>query len=332
MTTEAPTFSVVIETENLATAESGALSRTLEALEAQELSVRRANEVILVNSGRVGGHAVERLEARHPWLTAHSAPGADYYATKMLGARRATGEVVVFCDSDCAYARGWLRELLAPFRDDPEVEVVSGETATDETGLYGAAMRMTYIFPPFSGRKRLYSAPAYMMNNVAFRRRFLLEHPIPLELPVHRGNCLLHGRALQRAGTTLWMSPNARSVHPPPETPRHFVNRFVQLGRDAYRVQQIEGQLAGAPASSPAGLALSRARIFAGKLARALRRASSRRTEAPLTFHRALAASPLAAASLALYAVGLFSASSSPPSANPSPPSANPSSEPKRWA
>jgi glycosyltransferase involved in cell wall biosynthesis len=230
-----PSFSMVLETENLANADINGLSESLKSLANQELSPECAHEVLIIDSGDVPAEKLEQLREQYPWLTVRQAPlGTGYYDAKMLGAKLATGDIVIYCDSDCIYETNWLKNLLIPFAQNGEIQVVGGETTTQAKGIYGTAMALTYIFPQYSGQTTLQKNSQYFLNNVAFRREFLLKYPIPLELALYRGNCLIHAYNLRASGYTIWRQPQARAIHAPPSSLSHFFWRFLLIGHDYY--------------------------------------------------------------------------------------------------
>jgi glycosyl transferase family 2 len=247
-----PSFSLIIETENLANADLGGLSLALASIDRQEIRPESANEVLIVDSGDLPADRLAELRRRHGWLRVHQAPAAtSYYQAKMLAAGLATGEIVVFCDSDCVYEPGWLRHILRPFQAS-DVDVVAGETRTGGDGLYGAAMGLTYIFPPFSGEVELQPTARYFLNNVAFRRSFLLGHPFPTGLGLYRGDCAIHAQRLRRQGHRIWLQPLARASHAPPNGLDHFFWRFLIIGHDMRRQNGILAET-GDPEAERAG-------------------------------------------------------------------------------
>ncbi|MGI0491807.1 glycosyltransferase [Alkalinema pantanalense CENA528] len=251
---EWPTFSMILETENLATADPQGLMKSLASLASQNPSPSLANEVLLIDSGDTPAELLANLQQQYPWLLVKSAPlNTEYYAAKMLGAEWATGEIVIYYDSDCVYDRQWLHRLLASFRN-PDVQVVAGETTTNGVGIYRTAMALTYIFPQYSGASELQPVSQYFLNNVAFRRSFLLDNPIPTNLPLYRGNCVLHAQKLLAAGHTIWRNPQARSLHAPPNGWNHFFWRFLLIGHDLYWQKQL---LAENPQSTRSSQALT---------------------------------------------------------------------------
>jgi glycosyltransferase involved in cell wall biosynthesis len=227
-------FSIVLETENLETADLAGLLRSLASLEAQDPPPTAANEVLLIDSGDIPETLLAQLCQQYPWIKVCPAPpGTEYYQAKMLGAELATGEIIVYYDSDCIYAPDWMRKILDPF-SQPEIQVVAGETTTNGVGIYGTAMALGYIFPQYSGRTELTSGKSYFLNNVAFRRSFLLSHPIPTDLPLYRGNCAVHAHELVQSGVTIWQQPLAQVLHSPPNGLDHFFWRFLLIGHDYY--------------------------------------------------------------------------------------------------
>lgn len=228
-------FSIVLETENLETADLNGLIRSLSSLAAQDPPPTEANEVLLIESGDIPEGLLTQLCQQYPWIKVCPAPaGTKYYQAKMLGAELATGDIIVYYDSDCIYESGWMRKILTPFSRSPEVQVVAGETTTSGVGIYGTAMALGYIFPQYSGLTELTPGKSYFLNNVAFRRSFLLQHPIPTNLPLYRGNCAIHAHELVESGVTIWQQPQARVLHAPPNGLDHFFWRFLLIGHDYY--------------------------------------------------------------------------------------------------
>jgi glycosyltransferase involved in cell wall biosynthesis len=148
-----PSFSIVLETENLANADLEGLTNALSSLVQQDCSPEQAKEVILIDSGDAPPTLLEQLSDRYPWIKIHPAPpSTGYYKAKMLGAELATGEIVVYADSDCLYEPHWLRTILTSFADHPERQIVAGETTTRGWGPYGTAMATIFAQVPDSCR------------------------------------------------------------------------------------------------------------------------------------------------------------------------------------
>lgn len=238
-----PSFSIIIETENLASAELEGLYRSLDSIASQDLSPELAKEVLILESGDVPEEMMEQLIKKYPWLSLRRiSADVDYYAAKMKGVSLTTGEVIILADSDCVYQQNWLRNLLSPFIEDNKnnVNVVAGETRTSAKGAYGLAIALTYIFPPYSNSNNLEKTQYYFCNNVAFRRSFLTKYPIPVNLPIYRGNCVIHANSLIKQGETIWKQPKSRACHAAPNGGAHFFWRFLLYGYDALRIYHLK--------------------------------------------------------------------------------------------
>ena len=135
-----PTFSVVVETENLAVEGPEALQRCLDSLMQGAVDLTRAREVVVTDSGDLDPDGEERIRSRFPFLRILPLPAdTGYYEAKMRGADATSGEVVVFCDSDLTVEPGWVDAMLRPFRDRPDIGLVAGETSLTVTGPYTLA-------------------------------------------------------------------------------------------------------------------------------------------------------------------------------------------------
>ncbi|HIK18962.1 MAG TPA: glycosyltransferase family 2 protein [Leptolyngbyaceae cyanobacterium M33_DOE_097] len=235
-----PTFSIILETENLTNADIRGLERSLNCLARQTPAPTNANEVFLIDSGDTPRELLKILCQKFDWLQVLTVrPGTTYYQAKMVGAEQATGEVIVYYDSDCLYNDNWLSLILQPFTLGNEIQIVAGETMTLGRGPYGTAMSLVYIFPQFTHETELTTTRHYFLNNVAFRRDLLLRHPIPTDLPLYRGNCVVHAHDLTHQGYTIWKQPLAKTLHAPPNGFSHFLWRFLLIGYDYYWQKEI---------------------------------------------------------------------------------------------
>jgi glycosyltransferase involved in cell wall biosynthesis len=243
-----PSFSIVLETENLSNTDFEDIFRCLDSLDSQDISPTNANEVLLVESGDAPPDLIEKLRVSYPWITIHQVgPETGYYESKMYGSRYVTGEIVVFCDSDGTYQPGWLKNLLLPFIGNSDIQIIAGETSMAVTGSYSLAMVLIWAFPPFSHREELYESHDYLANNVAFRRDFLIRYPIPSGIPIYRGNGMIHAAELRRKGYKIWKQPKALNIHPlPPKGLLRYFWHFLISGHDWFIWKQLSS-------SSPAG-------------------------------------------------------------------------------
>lgn len=222
-----PSYSIVVETENLANGDLSDLEACLDSIRSQQVSLRPA-ALIIVNSGQVAPAILDDLSRRYADLTIHtSATPLDYYEAKLAGLRQATTDVVVFADSDLRYEPGWLSTLLAPF-GDPNVSFVTGETRIEISGPYTFSVATTWLFPRRYGTG---PAPSLIANNCAVRRDALVAHPFPVGLRLYRAQVRLHGRQLQRRGIAI-TRVRARGWHAPPAGAGEWALRYLVSGAD----------------------------------------------------------------------------------------------------
>ncbi|MGC8712490.1 MAG: glycosyltransferase family 2 protein [Leptodesmis sp.] len=299
-------FSVIVETENLSSAELDGLCRSLDSIAAQDLPPATAREVLILESGDVPQELIDRLSQDYSWLTIRSIEAdTDYYAAKMKGVALTTGEIIVFADSDCIYEPNWLSSLLRPFSEDDSIQVVAGETRTSAAGPYALGISLTYIFPPFSEKDTLEKTSYYFCNNVAFRRQFLLQQPIPTEMAIYRGNCSIHASSFTKQGTPIWKQPQARACHAAPNGKAHFFWRYLLLGYDAlmiYRLRRTDGKEAAVHPIADLFVCLALALL---KVKVALQRLITLLIEQPGRLVYLPLAIPIALASLLLFWAGL---------------------------
>jgi GT2 family glycosyltransferase len=248
MNTPPPTtFSIVIETDNLALVDLDELRACLATLDRQGAVLHQADGIFVADGGTVPTALLQELTSRYPWLTILRADaGASYVALKMAGTLETHSDLIIFCDGDVQYEPGWLAALLQGFAERPDADVIAGETTTPVSGPYTLAFALSFNFPRFSGESRLAASPTYWANNVAAKRTTLERIPLPDEPNVFRGQNLLHAsRVLAHSGVIL-RQPLARAWHavlPPSE----IVGRYFALGRDAARLRTITTNESGRP-------------------------------------------------------------------------------------
>lgn len=240
--TKIPSFSIVFETENLSSVELENIYQSLASIAAQDISPEQANEFLIIDGGYAPKEVIEQMCSKYPWITVRQMPGIGYHEAKMMGATLITGEIVVFCDSDCVYVPTWLRDVLTLFveNENSDVNIVAGESSTPVRNPHELAIAMHYFFPRFSNQEQAYVSSYYFLNSVAFRRDFLLQNPIPNNLPLYRSYCYLHIYSLcDLKGYKIWKHPKARATHEPP-TPSFCFWRYLLMGRDQVLRERIK--------------------------------------------------------------------------------------------
>lgn len=233
-------FSIVVETSNLRLAHVHRLRRALASIAEQEPSPSDAEQVVLLEDGGLPPELLADLRATYPWLTTKRIPaGLGYGDQKALSTALSPSDIVVLADPDCVYEPGWLLAILEAFTVDPSAGAVAGETTLAVTGPFTLAAALFHFFPRFSMETELAPARGFYMNNVAFRRAVIRDHPIPLGLPVRGGQNVIYARLLDRAGVAIRRQPRARALHAPPESLGMAIRVLFWAGRDTSRFQRL---------------------------------------------------------------------------------------------
>jgi len=293
--TAAPQVSLVIEWDNASTAglervehalaniakQVGRTDHSIEALVAfdPEEATRQAVEATVERSGLPNAVAggVRYVER----------PGTHYYELKNESVKETRGEIVLLADSDTLVEPGWLDAILDPFAD-PAVSVVAGCVFTEvEDTVFSKAIALTWNFPLRPDDGPLREASHFHANNVAFRRRLLLEYPFPKDRRL-RGQCATLARALMADGHTIHETPSARSVHPSPHGYGYLAQRALVQGHDRYLTTRIEAGGRRPPLSRSFRVLASDARRSARRIARLRREVDLRPAQLPLAFADAL--------------------------------------------
>ena len=250
-TTALPTFSVVIEWDNMRRAQAARTRAMLAALAGQLRDVAPdVGETPLLVIVFDPAEAAERdviaivgsalADPSTAEVTYVAAPGLGYYEMKNRGALHCRGDLIVFLDSDVTPQAGWLRRLLASFAD-PRVAMAAGATAMATDTFLGRAFALFWFFPLPSQGDRLLETTEIFANNMAVRRPLFLAQPFP-DQTTYRGQCVTLVRRMRAAGHGVFLVEAARVSHPPPHGAAHFVQRALRHGHDRYRDAVAEGR------------------------------------------------------------------------------------------
>lgn len=245
-----PSFSVVVEWENVRLSEAVLAQQMLAELARQTAELAEQTspppEMLLMYSrdafdpAPVQAMLAAAFGPEHP-VQPRMVPteGLEYYTQKNAGARAAAREVVVFLDSDVVPEPGWLAGLMQAMRD-PEVAVVGGSTHVTPKGIYGKAFSLFWFFPPRdAGAEGLRKREMFFANNVAFRRDLFLSTGFP-DTGQLRGQCCVLAQQLRHDGVDIYHNAGSRVAHPPPNGLVHFVRRGLSAGHD-YAVELPAG-------------------------------------------------------------------------------------------
>ena len=204
-------------------------------------------ELVTVSGRSLSGATQEELRRRTPKtfdLGIHVAEGFEYYALKNLGASRATGDLLLFVDSDVLPDDGWLAHLLGSF-GRPDVQVVSGQTYVGPRDVFSRAFALGWTYELRDESGRFEPCRKFYGNNVVFRAEVFPKDGFPPLGPRTRGASSLLRRQLESVGIDVWQNRRACVDHPPPASLRHLVIRALAHGRDRYMKYSTRRHLGG---------------------------------------------------------------------------------------
>ena len=147
--------------------EARTIHRLLDSLAAQ---TRSPDEVIMVDGGSTDG-TVEVLEEYAAGgdspLRVLVRPGTNISQVRNAAIAEATGEIIATTDAGVRLSPNWLEELVKPFEENRELEVVSGFFLPDPETVFETAMGAT-VLPVLADVKPDEFLPS--SRSVAFRK------------------------------------------------------------------------------------------------------------------------------------------------------------------
>ncbi len=221
---ERPFVSVLISTKD----RRQDLARALASLERQDYP-RECFEIVVVE---------ETDRPRAPSGVRYVAiprEGRGFGYTRAVALRHAQGEIVAFIDDDCVAEPSWLRELVAPFQEDPAVLGVAGAVRVRDANPIGLCENILGF--PGGGLAYLWQASGRLVEtqhlstcNCAYRTEILEKVGGFPEVAPFSGEDYLVGRRVSRLGRCLY-TPRALVFHKPRGTLRAVFRWFIRRGR-----------------------------------------------------------------------------------------------------
>lgn len=241
-----PSFSFIIEWDNARISELGRARQMLKALQEQVVAHRPMPNkppqiVILYDRNRVDPALVRRVldetidgKAWDAIVKLVPTDGLGYYELKNYGVLEADNDVTLFIDSDVIPEPGWFDALMGAI-ERPEVEVVGGNTYVKPDHFLAKAFGIFWFYGLRSKGEALHDHYLLYANNVAFKTRFLKEHPFP-KMGSFRGQCRVLSDDLRRNGITIYHHDGARVMHPTTNGLGHFFCRAICEGHDTVMI------------------------------------------------------------------------------------------------
>jgi len=237
-----PSFSIVIEWENILLSEKWRTVEMLRQLSKQivEISPNLSSKVeiiIVYNSENFEHYKVEQfvnepLEPCGSMIDLRIIPAAKlrYYELKNYGVQQSHQDIIILLDSDVIPEEGWLVGILEPFQN-PETSILTALHSYPKSLCEKAfSVVWNWNFESENG-DQIYEIDRFSCHSAAFRREILEANPFP-RLPQFRGSCAVLGYRLRLQGYKILCQPKSRYNHPAPNGLRHFVVRALCQGHD----------------------------------------------------------------------------------------------------
>jgi len=221
--------SVVVPAYNAA----ATIADTLRALIAQA-DVEDVLQIVVVDDGSVD--ATASVVQQFPGVTLVQQANAGPGAARNAGVGVATGDVILFTDSDCVPAPRWAAKMIEAFAD-PDVALVMGRSVTDRRSAYLAQVQ--------AGSDYVARAEGpvtkFNSNNLGLRASVARALPFDSSLRIYGEDSDLGWRIME-AGFKTHYRPDAELEHRHDHTYRSFFREAYLQGWGAARLHYKHGK------------------------------------------------------------------------------------------
>jgi glycosyltransferase involved in cell wall biosynthesis len=209
------------------------LERCLDSLDKQTLDIRKANEVWIMVGGHLEPADAELIRTKYPWTKFYQAEtDATYLSVKKLGAEIATGEVVLFADSDVAYHPEWVEALMTERAKHAPIDVVASDSRVEVKSSYDLAMTAAWMIRTRKLGGPVVDSKSFPLNNFSIDRKTMAASKYDDGLPLFRGLLGFWQQGLKARGVKFHRIPRVMGFHLTPNGVWEWFHRMLIFGAD----------------------------------------------------------------------------------------------------
>ncbi len=234
-----PTHTVIIPSLN-----SPLIDEVIAALQRQTLPAQEL-EIIVVGQDKLG-----KLASANDITFINTPTPISAAAARNLGARRATGEFLLFIDADCIAAPDWAERLSTCLNQGHPVVGGRVEIEPERSAYWTLCDNLLTLTSSLADDNKDNNEMWYLpsLNFGITRALFLEMHGFDEAFPGAAGEDVDLSLRLRQNGIPLHYEPNARITHRPPRsTARAIWRHLFAFGRAHDRIQQLHGAFRPSP-------------------------------------------------------------------------------------
>ena len=225
------------------------VAATIDCIEQQTIS-RTEYEVLVIdnNSSDHTQAVLAEKAATYPNIRLFTQLKRGAAATRNVGIREAKGEIVLFIDDDILAEPNLIETHLSAHRLHPKSSVIGAVVSPwdESTVPFLRYLRDRAIFNPYSIACGPMDFSYYHTGNVSSPRKLLLEvGGFNEEFFFYGMEDIELGYRLERAGSRMVYSPEAKAVHRYFPTYEHFIQRCQQAGYSLGKLVDLHPELRG---------------------------------------------------------------------------------------
>ncbi len=200
-------------------------------------TTEKPDEVVMVNGG---DERTDNLVTQAKWAGGHigiklfNTVNKNLAASRNVGLRHCTGDIVAMTDDDAEVFPDWVTEMKRAHAEHPEAGVIGGAVVGADKDSLVSRIADRVTFPRFDTARAVRTVPGV---NVSYKREVIEQVGLQDET-LFRGEDVDYNWRAQKLGWQVWYDPRVRVLHHHRPTLRQFLNQHFMYGRAYYLVRR----------------------------------------------------------------------------------------------